>query len=323
MTGWGTTAISRELAGATTGFTKALTGLTEAADYADRAAARMLPGFPGIAHSFGQIKDAILANHRDVTELADALPPLPRAVDAVTDDSTPAEVVAALTPIAAELARLPRATLYAANQQLGDTELLIRRLLQGGSPEHLQAHVERSRSILAAVHTRLTKAKAATDAVLSAAREAGDVEQTDVGDSEPPVPAGELTPPAHVRRAAARLSARRMDEESDALGEPRMATEGVATNDDTDHEPIGDVLTSGRGPGSRGAGLNRRIRWGNSLDHVGIAYGRPDARRAPIAACATSRSFSTTDHAAPISACSTPRQVRGNRADTPVTSCYR
>jgi nucleic acid/nucleotide deaminase of polymorphic system toxin len=212
VTDRGTTAIRRELASAATGSEKALTDLADAADYAERAAGRMLPGYPGIARSIAQIKDAILANHREVTELADVIAPLTHAVDAVTGDSTPGEVITALAPVADELSRLSCATLYIANRKLGDTEVLIRRRLEGGSPEHLQARVKGPRSILQAIHTRLNKAKDATDAVLTAVRAAGQLEQAGSaggGGRTPPAgepePVGPHTEPSYVRRFAEAL----------------------------------------------------------------------------------------------------------------------
>jgi nucleic acid/nucleotide deaminase of polymorphic system toxin/uncharacterized protein DUF6244 len=203
VTEWGTSAINRELGGAATGFEKALAVLTEAADYAERAARHMLPGFPGVARSIRQIKDAIEANHHEATELADQIAPLSHAVEAITSDWTPSEVIATLTPVAEKLSRLSRDTLYTANRRLGDAEVLIRRLLVGGSPEHLQARVSRPRSILVAVHNRLNRAKDAADTVLAAAREAGQSGTGSGGGQQPPgepppVPAGvpEEEPPS-------------------------------------------------------------------------------------------------------------------------------
>ena len=85
---------------------------------------------------------------------------------------------------------------------------------------------------------------------------------------QPPEPTPTSQIPVHVRRAAARLPNRRADGESDARGEPRMPTAGIALDDNAGYQPICDTIVSGRGPGSRAPGLDRRQRWGNSLDHV-------------------------------------------------------
>jgi hypothetical protein len=254
-----TTAIRRELAGAATGFDKALTGLADAADYADRAAERMLPGYPRIARSITRIKDAILTNHREVTELAEAITPLTQAAQAVTDGSTPSEVIAALTPVAEELDRLPRATLYTANRRLGDIEVLIRQRLEGGSPEHLQARVRGPRSILQAVHTRLNKAKNATEAVLTAAREAGHLEQAG--------PAGEGGgPDEDVPRFVQRIA-------DDFHHVGSGSRQVVAYLVDRDGRPLHDgrLLSGADGPGRGRPGLNRThamYRWGVVAEHV-------------------------------------------------------
>lgn len=58
MTGWGTDAILRELAGAAQGFDIALATLADAADYAERAAARVA-ALPGMARGIRGLKQAI------------------------------------------------------------------------------------------------------------------------------------------------------------------------------------------------------------------------------------------------------------------------
>jgi hypothetical protein len=223
VTDWGTSTIAVELAGAATGYAKALTELAGASDYAERAADHMLPGYPGVARSIRQIKQEIEANHHQVTDLAARIPPLTQTVEQVGSDWTPQQVITALAPVADELEWLPRDTLYTANGKLGDTEILIRRRLEGGTPEQLQARVAGPHSILRAVHVRLGRAKDATDTVLAAARDAGGGEQTaatggggqEPPDGQPPVPAGVAEPdrPVAVDQLAARLPVRSADDD--------------------------------------------------------------------------------------------------------------
>ena len=300
MTDWGTSAIAAELAGAATGYAKALTELAGAADYADAAAEHMLPGYPSVARSIRQIKHEIEANHHEVTDLAARIPPLTQTVEQVGSDWTPHQVITALSLVADELERLPRDTLYTANGRLGDTEVLIRRRLQGGSPEQLQARVSGPHSILRAVHVRLCRAKDAVDAVLAAAREAGGREQTATaggGAQEPPigpppVPAkmpadepepssiGHLPPPArqpygvgvpdYVQRLARRLPARRPDDIAWAAGELPDKTMGIAVAEGSETPLGGGPLASGKlGPNQKKPGLKRypEFRWGTQ-NHV-------------------------------------------------------
>lgn len=186
MAEWGADAVHRELAAVTKGFDIALAGLAEAADYAQRAAGRMAAGgLRGVAGGIGQIRRAIDTNHDEVADLAARVPPLMRAVKKVGGDTVPQHVVAALIPVVDELGRLSGDTLHTANRKLVDTEVLIRRLLAGGSPEQLQARVGGARSVLRAVHDRLNRAAAISDSILATAREAGKAGSAGGGGQDP------------------------------------------------------------------------------------------------------------------------------------------
>lgn len=177
MADWDTRAVLRGLAGAAKGFDLVLAGLSEAADYAQRAAGRMAAGgLRGVAGSIGHIRQTIETNHHEVADLAARAAPLSAAVETVTGGSTPDELIRALSPVAEKLERLPHDTLKSANHSLRDTKIEIGRLLKGGSPEQLLARVDRAQSTLRAVHAHLVRAQDAANTVLTIGRQAGGAE---------------------------------------------------------------------------------------------------------------------------------------------------
>lgn len=175
MTDWGTDAITRELGGAGKGFDVTLAALADAADVAERAAEHAV-GFPGMAAGIRDIKAKVEADRHQVQALAEQIAPLTAMVEAITADSAPSQVATTLGWVLDELDERAVATMRT-NVALGETEMLIRRNLEGGQPQHLLYRVGKARSVMNAIRGRLDKAKAATEAVLANAHQAGTAEQ--------------------------------------------------------------------------------------------------------------------------------------------------
>jgi uncharacterized protein DUF6244 len=176
MPDWGTDAINNELAGATKGLGIAQSTLAEAAEYAERAAAKMAAGgLRGVAAGIGQIKGKIEQDHSEVGEINTSVADLSATVGKITTHTTPQEVTTTLTPVVESVSRLDTDTMKT-KQSLGDTETLIRRNLEGGQPEHLLYRVGKARGVMDGVKSRLDKAKTATEESLRRAAEGGTTE---------------------------------------------------------------------------------------------------------------------------------------------------
>lgn len=269
MTAWNTNAITRELEGAGRGYELALTALSDAAVYAEGAAAKMAAGgLDGVARGIEAIKGRIEAGHVEVREVAGQLGPLVAAVDGIIDETTPEQVITTLTPVVDDIAAMTTTTIRAANLTLAGVETLIRRNLAGGQPEHLLYRVGRARSILMAVRQRLDKAKSAADTVLAAARVAGRDESGGMagggsgnvppdngssgasgGPDDVPEPVGaNVDAPSYVRDAAGELPVRES---------PAAKTTGIAF-DRAGRRLTAEPIWSGEdGPAAGAPGLRR------------------------------------------------------------------
>ena len=176
MPDWGTDAINNEFDGATKGLGIAQTTLSEAAEYADRAAAKMTGGgLKGVAAGISQIKGKIEQDHSEVGTISTGVADLSSTVGKISSHTTPQEVTTTLTPVVESISRLDTDTMKT-KQSLGDTETLIRRNLEGGQPEHLLYRVGKARGVLDGVKSRLAKAKTATEESLRRAAEGGSTE---------------------------------------------------------------------------------------------------------------------------------------------------
>ena len=174
MADWGISAIAARIAAVSDGVGRVRDGLAEAAEHAEQVRQQMLRGgMRGIAAGLVQVKTAIEDAHAETSGIAARIDTLAGAVGETTEDSSPAEVIATLTPVQQELRAVGTGLLAVANMSLRGIEVLIRRILKGGRPEVLLAGIGRQRTILVAVHTRLTKAVEAADATLTAARQVG------------------------------------------------------------------------------------------------------------------------------------------------------
>lgn len=176
MPDWGTAAINNELDGAAKGLRVAQTTLSEAAEYADRAAAKMAGGgLRGVAAGIGAIKVKIEQDHSEVGNISGAIGTVSATVGKITSHTTPQEVTTTLTPVL-ESVNGHGTDAMQAKQSMGDTETLIRRNLEGGQPEHLLHRVGKARGTMDGVKSRLDKAKTAIEESLRRAAEGGGAE---------------------------------------------------------------------------------------------------------------------------------------------------
>lgn len=130
-------------------------------------------GLLGIVGNLDRVRTALETIRPRPMSLAGTADSLARQILSITGETTPDQVIAILTPVAADLARTATGT-PELDRALADIQALTHEVLAGGSPEHLIGKVQTVRDTLAPARTALHAAHAIATEEIELARQAGD-----------------------------------------------------------------------------------------------------------------------------------------------------
>lgn len=129
-------------------------------------------GLLGIVGNLDRVRTALEATRHRPADLAGAADSLAGRVVSLAGETTPDEVIAVLTPVADDLARIA-AGVPELDRALADIQALTTEVLAGGSPGPLVGKVQAVRDTLAPVQTSLWAAHATATEEIELTRRAG------------------------------------------------------------------------------------------------------------------------------------------------------
>jgi uncharacterized protein YukE len=129
-------------------------------------------GYPGVARNLEQVKTQLHTVCSRADAVSDEVAKLSAQTVSVTDESTPSQVIAVLTPVKDGIdGALTGAT--AILDGLAQTQRLIGHCLEGGSPEDLLGAVDQVKATARTINKALAQADKATDQAIEKARQSG------------------------------------------------------------------------------------------------------------------------------------------------------
>ena len=130
-------------------------------------------GFKGVAVRLAAVRKSLTESAGRQSNLAKAVGGCVKQVSAISDDSTPQEIIAHLAPVGNELDSA-MSTVKGVAQSLAHLEQQVTQILAGGQPGQLKAAIHRPRAILMPPVTGLlSSAKKLSETLTADARKAG------------------------------------------------------------------------------------------------------------------------------------------------------